>query len=93
LLDYSGCFLSNDVSIHPETQKSTDNLPQMCEGKLREAPTLIQALAALKDLRDILNPPRKTGAGHKDPGFDLFVRQKVKGMMSLLNFYMMWLVF
>jgi hypothetical protein len=37
LLDYSGCFLSNDVSIHPETQKSTDNLPQTCEGKLREA--------------------------------------------------------
>ncbi|KIJ96797.1 hypothetical protein K443DRAFT_124304 [Laccaria amethystina LaAM-08-1] len=61
-----------------------------CEGKLKEAPTLIQALAALKDLRDILNPPQKTGAGHKDPGFDLFVQQKVKGMMSLLNFYMMW---
>ncbi|EDR07751.1 uncharacterized protein LACBIDRAFT_327704 [Laccaria bicolor S238N-H82] len=67
-----------------------EDLPEMKEirdGKQRQAPTLDQARAALKDLKEILDPPRKTGAGHKDPSLDLFVRKKVQGMVSMLNFY------
>jgi len=49
---------------------------------------LDQARATLKDLKNILDPPQKTGAGHKNPGLDLFVQKKVEGMVSMLNFYM-----
>ncbi|GLB37418.1 hypothetical protein LshimejAT787_0404690 [Lyophyllum shimeji] len=56
-------------------------------GKLREAPTLLMALQALKDIRNELQPPRKTGAGCHDPGLDVFVRTRMEGMRTMLNFY------
>ena len=57
------------------------------DGQLRQAPTLLQVLRALKDLKDILHPPRKTGAGYKDPKLDPFVRIHLKGMQTMLCFY------
>jgi hypothetical protein len=56
-------------------------------GKQREAPTQPKTKAALKDLEELLNPPRKKGQGHVDPNLDLFVRLRMEGMQMLLNFY------
>ena len=64
-----GKFEITNMLIHEDLQE----VKEIREGKQRQAPTLDQAKAALKDLKNILDPPRKTGAGHKDPGLDLFV--------------------
>jgi hypothetical protein len=56
-------------------------------GKEREAPSLVVAQRAREDLRELLKPPRKTGPGYTDPGLDTFVRSRMEGMLSLLNFY------
>jgi hypothetical protein len=40
------------------------------DGKLCEAPSVA---AALKDLKDMLRPHRKTGRGYIDPGIDPFI--------------------
>ncbi|KAF8222320.1 hypothetical protein L208DRAFT_1323264 [Tricholoma matsutake] len=58
-----------------------------CEGKLREAPTQIQAHEALKDLKIKLHPPRNMGRGFKDPKLDPFVRIRMESMQSMLHFY------
>lgn len=55
------------------TQETISN-KETCDGKLREAPTVTQAFAALKDLKNVLNPPRKKGPGHVDPELNIFVR-------------------
>ncbi|KAJ7107052.1 hypothetical protein C8R44DRAFT_637891, partial [Mycena epipterygia] len=65
--------------IHAESQ-----LP---DGKLREAPTVSAALVALKDLKELLCPHRKTGRGYVDPHIDPFVRVRMESMEILLNFY------
>ena len=57
------------------------------DGHLRQAPTQLQAVDALKDLKEILRPPRKTGGGYKDPKIDPFVRIRMEGMQTMLNFY------
>lgn len=79
-----GKFEITNVLIHEDLPE----IKEFREGKQRQAPTLDQAKAALKDLKNILDPPQKTGAGHKDPSLDLFVWKKVQGMVSMLNFYM-----
>ncbi|RDB25331.1 hypothetical protein Hypma_007565 [Hypsizygus marmoreus] len=56
-------------------------------GKLREAPTQLMASLALKDLQDLLQIPRKTGRGYRDPGLDVFVRMRMEGMRTMLNFF------
>ena len=60
----------------------------VCEGMLRQAPTQAQALEALKELKEKLCPPRKTGCGYKDPELDPFVQIRMEGMQTMLNFYM-----
>ncbi|KAJ7753134.1 hypothetical protein DFH07DRAFT_710355, partial [Mycena maculata] len=57
------------------------------DGKLREAPSVSSALAALKDLLELLHPRRKSGKGHIDPGIDPFVRLQMETMQTMLNFY------
>ncbi|KAJ7290992.1 hypothetical protein C8J57DRAFT_1586298 [Mycena rebaudengoi] len=57
------------------------------DGKLREAPTVSDALAALLDLRELLRPHRQTGRGYLDPGIDPFVRIRMESMQIMLNFY------
>jgi hypothetical protein len=56
-------------------------------GKLREPPTLIGAIEALKDLKELLHPHRKNAPGRDDPELNLFVRTRMEGMQSLLSFY------
>jgi len=56
-------------------------------GKEREAPTLVLAKQALEDLQKLLQPPRDKGYGYKDPGLDPYVRARLEGMRSMLNFY------
>ncbi|KAJ7091775.1 hypothetical protein C8R44DRAFT_647193 [Mycena epipterygia] len=57
------------------------------DGKLREAPSVADALAVLKDLRELLHPHRKSGKGHVDPGLDQFVRLRMETMQTMFNFY------
>ncbi|KAJ7135031.1 hypothetical protein C8R43DRAFT_894625 [Mycena crocata] len=57
------------------------------DGKLREAPTVVDALAALVDLRELMRPHRNTGRGYRDPGIDPFVRIRMEAMKIMLNFY------
>jgi hypothetical protein len=61
--------------------------PPKLDGQLCQAPTQLQAAKALQDLRAIIDLPRKTGAGHKDPKLDPFVRTWIEGMQTMLNFY------
>ncbi|KAF8800301.1 hypothetical protein BYT27DRAFT_7262950, partial [Phlegmacium glaucopus] len=56
-------------------------------GKEREAPLQPVAMQALEDLKQLLNPARKTGHGYLDPGLDCFVRSRLEGMRMMLNFY------
>ncbi|KAF8060127.1 hypothetical protein FPV67DRAFT_1673914 [Lyophyllum atratum] len=56
-------------------------------GKLHEAPTLLMASDALKDIQNKLQIPRKIGAGYHDPDLDVFVRTRMEGMCTMLNLY------
>ncbi|KAJ7744451.1 hypothetical protein DFH07DRAFT_698743, partial [Mycena maculata] len=57
------------------------------DGKLREAPTVAAALAALQDLKELLHPHRKTGRGYKLSAIDPFVRVQMENMETMLNLY------
>jgi hypothetical protein len=70
-----------DMSI--VTEESSDSQP----GKDREAPTQVQANAALTDLKNLLSPARKTGRGHIDPKLDPYIRKQMESMQTMLNFY------
>jgi hypothetical protein len=65
----------------------TDQDTSKRDGKLREAPTQLQATDALKHLVEKLRPPRKTGRGYYDPGIDPFTRIRMEGMRGMLNLY------
>ncbi|KAJ6464252.1 hypothetical protein C8R47DRAFT_933222, partial [Mycena vitilis] len=57
------------------------------DGKLREAPSIATALAALEDLKELLNPHRPSGKGHIDPHINPFIRVRMEAMQSMLHFY------
>ena len=80
---------TNEVSDPgpPLTQKNNEDSLADKRTRIHEAPTLIQALEALKDLRKLLHPPRTNGPGHIDPEIDLFVRTQMEGMQTTLNFF------
>jgi hypothetical protein len=59
----------------------------MHKGQLRQAPTHVQAMGALKSLKATLRPPRKKGVRHKDPKINPFVRVRMEGMETMLNLY------
>ncbi|KAJ7435717.1 hypothetical protein B0H11DRAFT_1674264, partial [Mycena galericulata] len=64
-----------------------DSEKPLPDGKLREAPSISIASAALKDLRELLRPHRPSGKGHVDPELDSFTRIRMESMQTLLNFY------
>ncbi|KAF8057783.1 hypothetical protein FPV67DRAFT_1360849, partial [Lyophyllum atratum] len=58
------------------------------EGKLREAPNVLQASRALKDLNELTRgPPKGKGGGYKAPSLDPFIKPRLEGMRTLLHFY------
>ncbi|KAF7329468.1 hypothetical protein MKEN_00209100 [Mycena kentingensis (nom. inval.)] len=77
-----------DAMANEQPEASETPLPN---GKLREAPSVVAATAALRDLKNIISPPRanKTGkpGGHTDPGFDPFRRHRLESMKIMLNLY------
>ncbi|KAJ7633972.1 hypothetical protein B0H17DRAFT_1149833 [Mycena rosella] len=57
-------------------------------GRLREAPTIAAATAAVKDLAAALRgESRGASKGYKDPKHDPFVRHRLEGMCTFLNLY------
>jgi hypothetical protein len=90
---------SSDSESDPESDPSSqENLaqprqPAMTEtrpGKEREAPTIVQTMSALQDLKKMLKPPRNTGRGYKaDPDINPFIQTRMEGMQTLLNFFTM----
>ena len=72
----------------PDVIKDVDAIPAaVLDGQERQAPTQVQALKALKDLMNILRPPRTNDAGYTDPQIDPFSRIRMEGMQTLLNFF------
>lgn len=62
--------------------------PFTAPGKLREAPTIPSAGAAVKDLTAALRgKSRGVSGGYKDPKYDPFVRIRLEGMRIFLNLY------
>ncbi|KAF9470849.1 hypothetical protein BDN70DRAFT_998814 [Pholiota conissans] len=75
-----------------ETETTGFGMHGALPGKLREAPTQIQASSALADINHLLFPKRRNHlgeecAGHTDPGFNSFKRSRIEGMRALLNLY------
>lgn len=58
--------------------------PRQFTGHIHTSPTIKEALAALTDLRPILQPKRQTGSGYKDPDLDLWTWAWLEGMRSML---------
>ncbi|THU95070.1 hypothetical protein K435DRAFT_819824 [Dendrothele bispora CBS 962.96] len=60
----------------------------MPDGKIREAPTIEQATQALQDLLKIIRgESRGKGGGYKDPKYDIFTKNRLDGMRTLLSLY------
>ncbi|KAK7015444.1 hypothetical protein R3P38DRAFT_2369160, partial [Favolaschia claudopus] len=57
------------------------------DGRLREAPSIEAARAALADIGKVLRPPRKKGPGYIDLKLDPFTRSRIQGIQSLLALY------
>lgn len=64
-----------------------EDAPREYVGHIRTSPTMQQALAALTDLRPLIQPKRQSGAGYKDPELDLWTRARLEGMRSMLLMY------
>ena len=72
----------------PEIPTAGNMDPLAREGRLREPPTVLLAKQALDDLRSLLvHPRRKNGPGHVDPKINHFIRTRMEGMKTMLNFY------
>ncbi|EDR09574.1 uncharacterized protein LACBIDRAFT_326022 [Laccaria bicolor S238N-H82] len=86
-VDISTPELGNNAATDATSRDQNRIDATLPEGKLREAPTLDLAKETLKDLESKLNPPRKKGNGHVDPKINPFVRIRMEGMRTLLNFF------
>ncbi|KAF7364541.1 hypothetical protein MVEN_00323100 [Mycena venus] len=73
----------------PVTQDAYANIyDAFTAGRLREAPSIASAAAAVKDLTAALRgESRGVSGGYKDPKHDPFVRIQLEGMRIFLNFY------
>ncbi|KAJ6505133.1 hypothetical protein C8R45DRAFT_923429 [Mycena sanguinolenta] len=74
----------------PETQNAYANIYDVyiAPGRLREAPSIASAAAAVKDLMLALRgESRGVCGGYKDHRFDPFVRVRLEGMRTFLNVY------
>lgn len=75
-------------SDQPRHTLNTDNyVPSLVQHPFIPPPTAESAAAALGDLLRLLWPPRKTGAGYKDPRLDLLLRRRMEGMRRFLKYY------
>jgi len=70
-----------------ETSAASAHVEEERPGKEREAPLQPVAKQALEDLKQLLNPARKTGRSYLDPGLDSFVRTRMESMRTILHFY------
>ncbi|KAJ7221557.1 hypothetical protein GGX14DRAFT_353210, partial [Mycena pura] len=52
-----------------------------------EAPTVTSASAALRDLKELLRPYRKSGRGYIDPHIEPFIHVRMESMAVMLNFH------
>lgn len=50
-------------------------------------PTVDEVALALEDIKKILNPPRRTGRGYKDPELDLLFRSRLESMQQFMWTY------
>ena len=68
--------LPDDDETHKSDETSAeDDVDKEGSGKFVPPPTVEDAKLAYKDIQEILQPWRKTGAGHKDPGLDLLLQK------------------
>jgi hypothetical protein len=81
----------NDISVDDETDAENDELTKNSDGgrwsnpyRPRIPPTILEARAALTDLRKLLHPPRKDGTGYKRPTFDPILKSRLESMEKFL---------
>ncbi|KAJ7020449.1 hypothetical protein C8F04DRAFT_1275055 [Mycena alexandri] len=78
------------AAADPESQDAYANVYDAFAGpgRLREAPTILKAAAAVKDLSAALRGESQgVSGGYKDPKHDPFVRIRLEGMRIFLNLY------
>ena len=83
----SNVFTDGDNISESIPQESLSENGQACPGKECEAPILETACAALKDLKVLLHPCQKTGAGYINPKINPFICIWMEAMQMMLNFY------
>ncbi|OAX31798.1 hypothetical protein K503DRAFT_787611 [Rhizopogon vinicolor AM-OR11-026] len=81
----------NDISMDDETDAENDELTKNRDRgrysnpyRLQISPTILEARAALTDLRKLLHPPRKDGTGYKQPTFDPILKGRLESMEKFL---------
>lgn len=81
----SSCPIRSDDSLN---EPPNDHDDEIRDGKLREAPPLVVAAEALKDIQECLRGKSKgKGGGYRAPKIDPFVRSRMEGMRTLLALY------
>jgi hypothetical protein len=83
-IEESGTSLPSERT---QIQSDGNDTPSMAKGKHHEAPSVIQAMKALDDLKVKLHPQHEKGAGYKDPDLDPFTQAWLEGMQTLLSLY------
>jgi hypothetical protein len=58
--------------------------PPLVAGQYSPPPTIDEAAIALKDIRLMLNPPRASGIGYKDPKLDSLLQSRLEKMRMFL---------
>ena len=83
----------DDIFIEVDTPVIEDELGDLSgssdmsrEGSW-QPPDVVQAEAALKDLKKILKPPRTSGQGYKDPKLDAWTRKRLEAIETFLGHY------
>jgi hypothetical protein len=74
-------------SERTQIRSDGNDTPSVAKGKCREAPSVIQAMKALDDLKVKLCPQCEKGAGYKDPDLDPFTQARLEGKQTLLSLY------
>jgi hypothetical protein len=73
------------IASEVDRDEEQSDCPQAPERGLFEPPPSLElARSALAGIKIVLNPPRNTRAGHKDPGFDLLLRGRLDLMKMFL---------
>ena len=75
------------MTTHESDETSAEDDVDKDSGIFVPPPTVEDAKLAYKDIQEILQPRRKTGAGHKDPGLDLLLRKQLDKIKLFLWAY------